>query len=211
MAQLKKADLIKILVEDYGYEKEDIKMLTNGKLQATIKQEEEDAKLLEEESTRFVAKESKIKDDDLIVVMNGLSGALTHRSGSTRRSWRFREFGQIDKFPYSELLALKNGSPKVFEQGWLIILNKDVQEQFGLTELYKNIITPDNIESIFKKDVADLEVFVDNLPHGMKSTFVAKAREMYEAKELYDMRVIEFIEKKFGFSLQDNAPLSDIV
>jgi hypothetical protein len=210
MAQLKKADLIKILVEEYGYEKEDIKMLTNGKLQAIIKQEEADAKALEEAPSVFVV-EQKIKDDEQIVVMNGLSGSLTHRSGRTGRSWRFKEFGQTDKLPYEELLALKNGSPKVFEQGWIIILDKRVQEQFGLTELYKNILTPENIEQVFKKDVEELKEFVSNLPEGMKSTFVSKARELYEAKKLYDMRIIEYVETEFGFSLKDNAPLTDIV
>jgi hypothetical protein len=208
---MKKADLIKILVEEYGYEKEDIKLLTNGKLQAIIKQEEQDAKQLEEDEYAVVAVEAGFKDDDLIVVMNGLNGALTHRSGRNGRSWKFNSFGQQDKMPYAELKSLQNGSPKVFEQGWIVILNKKVQEEFGLTELYKNILTPDNIDEIFKKDVSELEVFIDNLPLGMKSTFVAKAREMYSNRTLYDIRIVELIENKFGFRLEDNAPISDIV
>jgi hypothetical protein len=208
---VKKADLIKILVEEYGYEKEDIKLFTNGKLQATINQEEEDAMAMEEDSTRIIAKESKIKDDDLIVVMNTQNGAWTHRSGISRKSWKFTEFGQTAKFPFAELLALRNVNMRAFEQGWFIVLNKDVQEQFGLTELYKNIITPDNIEEIFKKDVSDLEVFVDCLPSGMKTTFVAKARELHQSGKLWDTRIIKFVETKFGISLEDNAPLEDIV
>lgn len=209
---LKKADLIKILVEEYGYEKEDIKLLTNGKLQSIIKQEEADAEeLAKQEDETIVQVKEKFKDTDEIAIMNGVNGALTHRSGRTGRSWKFMEFGQRDKMPYSELLALKNSSPKVFSEGYIIILNKDIQEQFGLSELYKTIITPDNLHDIFKKDVAELEAFVDALPNGMKVTFVSKARELYNSRQLYDIRVIEMIEKKFGFSLADNAPLSDIV
>lgn len=214
---MKKADYIKILMDDYGYEKEDLKFdaqgkpYTNAKLKAIIDQEEQDAKEMEEDSTRFVAKESKIDDNDAIVVMNGLGGALTHRSGTTGRSWRFREFGQTDKMPYGELLALRNGSPHVFEDCWLVVMNKDVQEQFGLTEKYKNILTPENVKHIFKKEIEDFKEFVQNLPKGMKSAFIAKAREMYASKELYDIRIVEFIETEFGFSLDDNAPKSDFV
>ena len=208
---LKKADLISILVDEYGYEKEDIKLFTNGKLQMTIKQEEEDAKAMEEDDSIIVEKESKIKDDDLIVVMNTQHGAWTHRSGLTNKSWKFKQFGQTAKFPFAELLALRNVNQMAFEKGYFIVLNKDVQEMFGLTELYKNILTPDNIEEIFKKDVADLEVFVANLPQGMKSTFVAKARELHEADKLWDTRIIKFIENTFKISLEDNAPLEDIV
>ncbi|MFS0905800.1 hypothetical protein AB3N02_22515 [Priestia aryabhattai] len=208
---LKKADLIKILVEEYGYEKEDIKLLTNGKLQAIIKQEEADAKQFEEDSTRIVAETTGIKDDDQIVVMNGLDGNLKHRSDRTGRKWVFREFGQTDKIPYAELQAIRNMNERCFREGWLIVLNKQVQEEFGLVELYKNIITPDNINEIFKKNAEELEAFIDALPEGMKVTFVAKARELYNSKQLDSRAVVELIESKFKFSLEDNAPLSDIV
>lgn len=212
---MKKPDLINYLIEEFGYEREDLKFdsegkpYTNAKLKALIEQEQEDAKEAENNSSRYVAKESTVKDGDMIAVMNGLSGSLTHRSGLTGRSWRFREFGQMDKMPYAELLALKNGTPKVFDECWIVIMNKEVQEQFGLTEKYKNILTPENIGQIFKKDVEDLKVFVENLPQGMKSTFVAKARDLVESKQLWDTRIIDYIEEKFGFSLKDNAPLSD--
>lgn len=209
---MKKSDLIKILVEEYGYEKEDIKLFTNAKLQSTIKQEETDAEeFAKQEDETVIQVKEKFKDTDEIVIMNGVNGALTHRSGRSGRSWKFLSFGQKDKMPYAELLALKNSSPKVFLEGYIIILNREVQEQFGLTELYKSIITPENLTQIFQKDVAELEAFVDGLPNGMKVTFVSKARELHASRELYDLRKIEMIEQKFGFSLQDNAPLSDIV
>ncbi|PGO60713.1 hypothetical protein [Priestia megaterium] len=208
---VKKADLIKILVEEYGYEKEDLKMLTNGKLQAMIKQEEKDAEALENEATLVVAQDNGIKDDDQIVVMNGLDGALTHRSTRTGRAWKFKAFGQTDKIPYGELQAIRNMNDRCFTEGWLIVLNKQVQEEFGLTEIYKNIITPQNIDEIFNKDVDELEAFIDALPEGHKITFVAKARELFKSGKLDSRRVVDLIENKFKFSLEDNAPLSDIV
>lgn len=213
---LNKIELTKILVDEYGYEKDDLKdektgkPFTNATLQSMIRQEEEDAKQLEVEETVIVAKETKIKDDDLIVVMNGLNGGLTHRSTSTGRVWRFQEFGQTDKIPYGELLRIRNNNPKVFDQGWMIILNRQIQEEFGLTEKYKNILTPENIESVFKKDLDELKEFVKGLPEGMKVTFVNKARELYQSKQLDSIRVVDFIQEEFGISLEDNAPLSDI-
>lgn len=208
---MNKKELIKTLVEEFGYEKSDISLLTNAKLKKLIKQEQEDEKELQDEALMPVAKASKIKDDDVVLVMNGLGGSMTHRSDINGRVWKFRKFGQIEKFPYSEIQSIRNAYPKVLEHGWLVVLHKAVQEELGLTEMYKNILTPENVGEIFKKDVAELELFVDNLPQGMKATFVAKAKELMEANELFDTRVISFIETKFGLSLKDNAPLSDIV
>lgn len=210
--KLTKKELIQILVDEYGYEQEDIKLLTNAKLEGLIRQEEEDAKELEIRETVSYVKE-KFKDDDQILVMNGFSGALTHRSLSTGRVWNFTEFGQTIKFPYSELLTIRYNSPNVFNNGWLVVLNQQVQEDFGLTEIYKNILTPQNIDKVFEKNIKELEDFIDNLPKDMKVTFIAKARELYRNndKRLDSKSLIDFIESKFGISLSDNAPLSDIV
>lgn len=211
MAQLKKADLIKILVEDYGYEKEDIKMLTNGKLQAIIKQEKQDEEELNSLTNKMVEKATMVKDDDLINIMSGTSGSFFHQSQQTGRSWRFTNFGQIDRMPFRELLTINNVSPRTFTDGYIVILDKTVQGEFGLTEMYKNILTPDNLEELFKKSIEEMEVFINGLPEAMKMTFVDKAREMYENKTLDSASKLDFIQNKFNFSFKDNAPLDDIV
>jgi hypothetical protein len=213
--KLNKRELIEILVNDYGYDKADLKdadgkPFTNAKLEAMIKQEEADAVEIEAKETVFVAKQT-FKDDDLIMVMNGLNGGLTHNSHSTGRIWKFTRFGQTEKIPYSELLSIRNQNPKVFEQGWMVILNKQIQEDFGLVEVYKHILTPETIDGIFTKGVDEIEQYVKALPEGMKVTFIGKARELYVEKKLDSKRVIDFIESYFGISLEDNAPLADII
>jgi len=211
MAKLNKADLIKKLVEDYGYEAEDLKLLTNAKLQTMIKDEEEEALELESRTTRMSSKVSKIKDEDYIAVMSGEKGTFIHRSLQTGREWVFEDFGQVDKMPFRELLTLRNTSFAVFKGGYLVILDPVVQKEFGLTEIYNNILTPENVEDVFKKDIEELEKFIDSLPEAMKATLILIARDMVEAKTLDSSTKIEFLEKKFNFSFKDNAPLDDVV
>jgi len=211
MANLTKKELINILVNTYGYEEKDVKMLTNAKLKNLIDKEKEDEEKVEESKTIFQAENQKIKDDDLILVMNGLSGTLKHRSQVSGRVWEFTEFGQTAKIPYSELLTLRNVSPSVFKECWMIILNKQIQEDFQLTDIYKNILTPSNVDDIFNKNLEDIEEFVDNLPSGMKTTFFYKARELYKLGKIDSKRKIDFIESYFNISLEDNAPLTEII
>lgn len=213
--KLTKPELVEILVNEYGYDKADLKdadgkPFTNAKLEGMIRQEEKDAEQLEVEETIVKAKDVKIKDDDEIIVMNGLDGSLTHRSDSTGKVWRFMEFGQTDKIPFGELLRIRNQNPKVFTDGWMIILNRKIQEDFGLIETYKNILTPETIDEVFDKDIDELKAFVEALPKGMKVTFVSKARELYQANELDSISVVRYIQDTFGISLDDNAPMSDI-
>lgn len=204
---MKKIDLENLLINEYGYDKKDLqadgKPLTNAKLTSMIKNEMEDAKKLEEvKNTR-----KEFKDDDLISVMNGLSGGLTHRSEISGRVWRFRDFGVIDKIPYSEILRINSNSPKVFTEGWLIILEKQIVEDFGLTEIYKNILTPKNIDQVFKKDLDELSIVLKNLPKGSRQVFFNKAKDSYSKGELDSIKLINLIETEFNTSLEDNMPI----
>lgn len=211
----KKSELVKILIEEYGYEKEDLKdrdgkPFTNAQLQAMIDAEIADEKDAEDNKYRVVAKVQKVKDDELIPVMCGSMGTVVYRSPISNRKWMFTKFGQMDKMPYVELVAIQNSYSGFFSNGWIIVLDKRVQEEFGLTNMYKNILTPQNIDSVFKKPVEELRILIDNLPEGMKLTFVNKAQQLYEANKIDNYHVIKLIEQKFKFSLEDNAPLSDI-
>jgi len=214
--KLTKKELIEILVNDYGYEKEDLKdaegkPLTNAKLEALIKQEEKDAKQAEFEETIVPAEQYvEIKDEDMIQVMNGEQGELIHRSNRTGRMWKFTKFGQVDKMPFIELLNIQNRNPRCFDEGRLIILNQKVVEQFGLGDIYKNIITPQNLDDLFTKDVEEVEEAVKNLPQSMKATFFARAKELYAQGKLDSIRLKNAIEKEFKISIEDNAPLDDI-
>lgn len=214
--KLTKKELIQILVDDYGYEREDLKdtdgkPFTNATLEAMIEQEKEDAKQLEISKNRIVEKKSAIKDDDKIAVMSGSMGAVIYRSDTSRRVWKFTRFGQIEYMPYGELVTIRNRFGGYYTDGWLVILDAQVQDEFGLTNMYKNILTPENIDEIFKKSADELEVIIDNLPDGMKNTFINKAQELYASGKLDSLRIIKLIESKFGFSLEDNAPLADII
>src|SRR5690606_947191 len=137
-------------------------------------------------------------------------GTVIYRSDISRRLWKFTSFGQMENLPYGELVAIQNRYPSYFTDGLLIVLDKAVQSEFGLSNMYENILTPDNIDTIFERPIDDLEIFVKNLPPGMKHTFVNKTQELYAENKLDSVKVIQLIEKQFGFSLTDNSPVEDI-
>ncbi|UUV46963.1 hypothetical protein [Bacillus phage vB_BanS-Thrax5] len=215
---MKKADLIKILVDEYGYEKEDLKFdadgkpYTNAKLQALIDAEKEDAEVLKSKSNRIVReKNKKINDNDLIPVMNGISGGLYYHSERTNKSWNFESFGQEDTMEYGELITLRNKYPSYLNDCKLIVLDEEVQREFNLEKRYENILTPENVEIVFEKSYDEIVQLIDALPKGSLQTFIEKAKEKYNNGSLDSMKLIKYIENKFGFSLEDLTPLDDIV
>lgn len=217
MAQLKKSDLINILVDEYGYEKEDIKLLTNAKLQALIDTEEKELADLEKSKeqankpvTRMV-KKSSIADNEEIIVMNGLTGGLRYHSERTNSTWEFENFGQTDVIPFAELKVIKNRYPRYYKEAWLIVLDPEAQKELGLVDMYTHIITPENEDEVFAMNAEEMEKFIDVLPEGQKLSFVNMAQERVETGRLDSNKIIKMIEDKFNFSFDDNAPKNDIV
>lgn len=230
-----KAELKKVLIEVYGYEESDLKkdgkQLTNAELEDMIENEEkavEKSAKAEEPKVQIVEvekdnldsffdngvyeKESvQFKDTDLINVMSGINGMLIHRSRDTGKEYRFNGFGQIRKMEYKELVNIRNLTPKSFDEGWLVILNKDIIKDFGYEEMYENMLTPKNIKEIFSKDADEVRDFVTQLPRSMQVTIVDTAREMYRNGKLDKKSIIDVIQNTFDISLDDNAPISTFI
>lgn len=215
---MKKQEMIDILINEYGYEKEDLmkdgRPFTNAVLKSIIDEEEVDEKRMEDDVV--VKQRTTYKDDDLIPVMNGRKSSLVHRSLSTGRVWRFERFGVTDKIPYSEIVRLKNNNPKVFDEGWLIILNKQIQDDFKLEDKYKNIVTPEVIDNLFEKNLsnpnefAKFKSFVKSVPKGMRATVFDAVQKRYLKGDIDSIKLINFIQEEFDTSLDDNAPMSEV-
>ena len=233
----KKTELKKVLIEVYGYEEselyEDGKIMTNARLEQIISNEEKSAQEVEEEKESKVIEEkievvedkldsffdsgvyekesTQFKDGDLINVMSGINGLLIHRSRETGKEYRFNGFGQIRKMEYKELVNIKNLTSKTLDEGWIVILNKDIIKDFGYEDMYENILTPKNIKEIFKKETEEVREFVSQLPKSMQVTIIDTAREMYRSGKLDRKSIIDVIQNTFDISLEDNAPISTFI
>lgn len=228
---MRKDEMIKLLKDKYGVADEELvdkngNTLTNKKLQEIIavkEQEEEEAKdyEVEEDSEEedgiddfFDVSASKsaqksFDDNDEITVMSGINGEYIHHSTDSGRAFRFKGFGQTVKIPYKELVAIRNLYPTVLEDGWLVILNKDLIKEFDLQDSYRSVLTPKNSRAIFSKSAKEIEDFVNSLPQAMKVTFVDLARKAYRKGTLDKVSTVNTIQELFNISLEDNAPIHD--
>lgn len=223
--------MIKLLKDKYGVADEELvdkngNFLTNKKLQEMIavkEQEEEEVKDYEVEEdyeeedeiddffdvSASKSAQKSFDDNDEITVMSGINGEYIHHSTDSGRAFRFKGFGQTAKIPYKELVAIRNLYPTVLEDGWLVILNKDLIKEFDLQDSYRNVLTPKNSRAIFSKSSEEIKDFVNSLPQAMKVTFVDLARKAYRKGTLDKVSTVNTIQELFNISLEDNAPIHD--
>lgn len=232
-----KKEMVDLLVNEYGYDVNDLKddkgnIFRNADLEALIDKEEkaieeiekEDKVELEveevveeEEDDIFSLNENAFKpkhtfnDNDLILCMSGVRGDMRFVSNLSNFTVKTTQFGQTVKIPYKDLVYVHNIAPQAFHDGKVIVLNEHLQEEFGLEDVYKKVITPKNIRKVLELDADELSGFISDMPSGMKPALYDEARKLYRAGQLDSRRTVEVIENEFGVSLEDNAPLKDSV
>lgn len=228
--------MVDLLVNEYGYDVSDLKddkgnIFRNADLEALIDKEEkvieeiekkdkvglEAEKSVEEEDDIFSLNEDAFKpkhtfnDNDLILCMSGVRGDMRFVSNLSNFTVKTTQFGQTVKIPYKDLVYVHNIAPQAFHDGKIIVLNEHLQEEFGLEDVYKKVITPKNIRKVLELDADELSGFISDMPSGMKPALYDEARKLYRAGKLDSRRTVEVIENEFGVSLEDNAPLKDSV
>ena len=127
--------------------------------------------------------------------------------GAVYESQRFKgypihwdSYGSVEYIELSELVSMRNTSRRFFEDNWIVLGDKEdytaeqLYDFLKVSNLYKNIYTPENINDIFKLEPNDIIKKVSNLSKGMKSTIATKAKEMIDAKELDSNKKIEALE-----------------
>lgn len=234
-----KKEMVDLLVNKYGYDERELKdekgnIFNKPVLEEMIKKEESKSKESKDEVSPDSQEESEdeevnveddifslnedafkpahvFDDNDLILCMSGVKGNMTFTSQLSGFTVRTTQFGQTIKIPYKDLVYVYNVSPNAFRNGTIIVLNEHLQEELNLGDSYKNVITPRNIRRVLKLDSKDLAKFVSDMPSGMKPALYDEAKRMYKKGELDSLRTVEVIEKEFGVSLEDNAPISDEV
>lgn len=209
------------LVVDYGYKRNDFvnpetgKDYTYKKLESMLKEEKEKEKSIVDDSSfdselsefdkDVVKAESKSFDDnDLVTVMSGVNGKLIHYSSVGNGSYTFNGFGQQQEMPYKELKSINNLKRKIFEDGLIIILNKEIISEFRLVENYKHILTPSRVDELLKLNANEIVNFLEKASKDTQLTFLDIVKVRYNVGSLDSMSIIKAIEKHYGISLDDN-------
>jgi hypothetical protein len=103
---------------------------------------------------------SDVRPDEYINVMSLLDIRLTlstlgYGKGKT---FKFENFGQTKRIPYSDLVQIIENHKNFLEWGYFYILDERVVRVNGLEDIYKNILTKEKIEQVLdgKGDVVSI-------------------------------------------------------
>lgn len=142
-------------------------------------------------------KKIEVDLDAMIPVMNITSGTLIYINKKTGAEWVWDEYGVIDYMEYRELLGMRSGDKRFLNEPFILVMDDEAVEKLGLTKMYDNMKSPDQIDEIFNLSQAAFENVVENSPKGIKHLIATRARKLYEMGELDSARKIKYINERF--------------
>lgn len=149
--------------------------------------------LVKETVVEEVVQERVLKDTDKILIMNNTTGQYGYH-GTNGYAFDLAEYGQTIKIPFSELRLMASGKSRThLTKAWIVILDEDVVEELNLTETYKHIYTPEQIDNLLRNPQALAEVF-EKMVGAMQTVVVSHAKQLVKNGELHDLRVINTIK-----------------
>jgi hypothetical protein len=148
-------------------------------------------------TSRPVSKKVDIDRFETIPVMNITSGSLVYASRKTGAEWLFQEYGDIEYMEFQELLTMRSSQRRFFDEPFILVMDDDAVEHLGLTKMYENIKSPEQIDEIFKLNQADFQEIVEKSPKGIKHLIVSRAKKLYDIGELDSNRKLKFINERF--------------
>jgi hypothetical protein len=132
-------------------------------------------------------------------IMSLFHGGLnlkTEQSGG--QIFRFEMVGQILPIIYSDLVKILANQRKFFENGYCMILDKDVVKAHYLEDYYKKFIDVKTINNILDYDVEKIEQIFSNTTPVIQQTIVDIIVSKINKNEYVDRNRVLVINKAYG-------------
>lgn len=150
----------------------------------------DDSNVIEKESVKTNQKPKKIPLDILIPVTSNFKGVLNYTSNRiTGYTIKWDGFGSTEYIELAELVSMRNSARRFFEDNWIVIEDTDeyaamqIYDFLKVAKYYKNVFTPETIDSLFEKDPSDMFRIISTLSQGMKDTIAVRAKEKIDSNE----------------------------
>lgn len=134
---------------------------------------------------------------------------LSKKSNGYSVEWD--EYGMTEFIEIGELLSMRNTDRRFFEDNWIIIGDTDdytAEEIYSFLKVdkyYKNVYSPEDIDSFFNLSPNDMIKKISTLSKGMKDCIAVKAQEMINQGELDSNKKIETLAEALKVEFTKNT------
>ena len=142
--------------------------------------------------------------NDIVYVQSCFHGNLFYKSKRNGSIVEWQTFGEDQPMDVDELMYMRNTQPTFFKEQWVRLVGDNADDVFAFLHLdryCKNNLKFDNFDDVFDMDADSIESTVKEFAASLKESFARRAKELCDAGELNDLKVIKAIERATKFKL----------
>lgn len=142
-----------------------------------------------------------IDPEQYVVVRNGSQGRLVYISKHSGERFVWDSFGDEQEMQLRELKNAKSTSKKFFINNWFMFDDAWIVDYLGVGQFYKNAISIDDFDDIFKKSPSEIKKIVSSLSPGQKKAVAYRASQMIASGEIDSRKMISALEDALDIKL----------
>lgn len=142
-----------------------------------------------------------------VKVINLFDGTLNIKTSSmgTFDLYTFEKFGSEQDIMFSDLRKIRTANDRFTREGYYYIADEKVVEEMGLKDIYKNILSKDQIEKFITEDVSNVVDVFSSIPKGQQQSVVDYLVNKLSNDENLDLNKIDSVSKIYGKDLREMA------
>lgn len=151
-----------------------------------------------EKQEKITAKD--IDQNQYVVVRNGFQGTLVY-TARTGETYIWDGFGSEQEIELRELKNAKSSHKKMFENNWFMFDEPWIIDYLGVGQYYRNAISIDNFDDMFKKSPDDLKDLIAGMSDGQKKSVAYRARQLINDGTIDSRKTITALEEALNTEL----------
>lgn len=175
----------------------------------TVKSKTSDVKKTAKVATKTV----KLDDSVLVTVKSNCYGELIYINHKTGDKTVWDNFGDTQDVTMGDLRSMKGAQRAFYENNWIYIVSvadegyedvtpESVYKTLGVTQYYKDILSLENVNSVFNWKPDDIKSKIPMMSSGLKTSIVVAANELIEQGVLESMSKVKALEEALGCKLK---------
>ena len=160
---------------------------------------------LDENSVIKKAIAKELPRDTIIKVKSLAFGELIFKSKSNQSIITWGDIGEVREMTFGQIMDMNNSNTDYLRKPYVVLLNADAANYFGLSEIYQNLASVWNLQKVFELPEKAIEKTLDAaLSVNLRDVLIAQVRKMYANGTLKDIDIIRVCEKKLQIDILDN-------
>ena len=156
----------------------------------------------------------KLNDTVTVNVQSNVFGELIYVDDRSGANVKWHEFGDVQPMSLGDLRVMRNTQRAFFSNNWIFVKEilddgyeeltaEDVYKNLMVAQYYKDVLNPDNFNSIFRMDEDEMRVAVGRMSNGARMNLVVACNDAIRRGKLDSLRKIRVLEEILGCELME--------